>query len=1090
MSADYEYEFDPTERNNTAASLHQLVVQGGRRVLDLGCGPGILAGALARDGFEVVAADVREDLLAAARDRGVGATVVADLDADDWTDRLAAHGPYDTIVLADVLEHLVDPEGTLTAIRETGLLAEGGSIVISIPNASHESVIANLMVGDFRYTETGLLDRTHIRFFTLASFREMVEGAGWVVSQVRRTTRTIEQTLHKDLASRYDAEVRRRVLEGNPEHRVFQYVLRLEPSDAAGQLAAVRRELVEARSRVEELECELGEASRSLTGELESLRAELAEAKDRRREAEEALAVQQDRNARERLELGRELDELRRQLDGASDGAALRGALERERARAERAERKLGEVYESETFRVGRAILAVPRALLGRGGGPSPATSVKAPAAPRSSKGGRQRRTRATGTKAMKLDADESPRRRDYERLAARREYGDGDGPRIAFTVSTLDLDEGRGDIYTAGGIGLELERLGYRVLLVPPERWGSLPSGTDVLISMLAEPRFPFDPTIVPGEVTLVAWVRNNVQRWIAGGTLPLYDAVLCSSSASLANIRPHAQGPVGVLPIGVDTALFRPADDERRGVVSTTNQWGGLRHTFAGLLHDRPDVPLALFGNHRTLPEELEPWAAGAVSYFRIPAVYRQVELVLDDLQGVNRAYGNVNSRIFESLAAGALPVTNARLGLEELGLGEVPVVERPEDLGAQIRELLADPAALRRRADALAELVRNDHGYDRRAADLDAFIREHDLVQPAPTARATVVGFWPDYRITNPYQDMLYGSLPSARTVALPVQRPIDVLGGVAAGRLAVYHLHWTAPIIGRSQTEREATAAADAFVAELDQLRSAGVPMVWTIHNAMPHETAFPEVELELRRRIVDRVSAVHVMCERTLDALPEGLVVPAEKVRVIPHGSYVGIYPDAVDGAGVRAQLGLSESDVAVLAFGQIRPYKGLERLLDAFVRARGRVPQLRLVVAGAPGRFEGVNELLERCRTTDGVVLRAEEVPDEEVGAVVQACDVLVLPHERVLNSGAALLGLTFGRPVIAPDTGCLPSVIDAEVGRLYTGIHGLVDALASAPALLGPEMRLAARRRAEGFTPTDMADRFAELVASLSARG
>lgn len=87
---------------------------------------------------------------------------------------------YDYIVLLDVLEHLLKPEVVLQQLKVH--LNDNGSILISIPNIAHNSIIINLMQNKFEYTELGILDNTHLHFFTNSSFKELVENLGFYIA--------------------------------------------------------------------------------------------------------------------------------------------------------------------------------------------------------------------------------------------------------------------------------------------------------------------------------------------------------------------------------------------------------------------------------------------------------------------------------------------------------------------------------------------------------------------------------------------------------------------------------------------------------------------------------------------------------------------------------------------------------------------------------------------------------------------------------------------------------------------------------------------------------------------------------------------
>lgn len=103
---------------------------------------------------------------------------------------------YDHIIFADVLEHLMDPWQVLK--RSVDLLKEDGTILISVPNVGHNSVIIDLINGRFNYRELGLLDNTHIRFFTRSSLRKMVEEAGLHIEKEMNTYCAVEHTEFKN----------------------------------------------------------------------------------------------------------------------------------------------------------------------------------------------------------------------------------------------------------------------------------------------------------------------------------------------------------------------------------------------------------------------------------------------------------------------------------------------------------------------------------------------------------------------------------------------------------------------------------------------------------------------------------------------------------------------------------------------------------------------------------------------------------------------------------------------------------------------------------------------------------------------------
>jgi 2-polyprenyl-3-methyl-5-hydroxy-6-metoxy-1,4-benzoquinol methylase len=178
--ARYDAQIDLSNPNVSHSQVIDLVGRN-KRVLDVGCATGYLARQLGTRGCTVSGIEVDEKVGEEARP-DLEQLVVADLNVTSIADRLQPES-FDVIVFADVLEHLLDPDRVLEeSIR---LLAPGGRIVISIPNVGHGALRLALLQGRWDYTDTGLLDRTHIRFFTRRSLLEMVGGAGLAIEQLR-----------------------------------------------------------------------------------------------------------------------------------------------------------------------------------------------------------------------------------------------------------------------------------------------------------------------------------------------------------------------------------------------------------------------------------------------------------------------------------------------------------------------------------------------------------------------------------------------------------------------------------------------------------------------------------------------------------------------------------------------------------------------------------------------------------------------------------------------------------------------------------------------------------------------------------------
>jgi SAM-dependent methyltransferase len=148
-----------------------------RRILEVGCGTGQLGRLLKARGHHVTGIEL---VSATAHEAGrwLDAVVTADVEAG----LPFAPASFDCVVLADVLEHLVDPWRVLGEVA--GLLAENGCVVASVPNVQNWDVLWRLARGRWDYRERGLLDRGHLRFFTLASIHDLFGQAGFELTHV------------------------------------------------------------------------------------------------------------------------------------------------------------------------------------------------------------------------------------------------------------------------------------------------------------------------------------------------------------------------------------------------------------------------------------------------------------------------------------------------------------------------------------------------------------------------------------------------------------------------------------------------------------------------------------------------------------------------------------------------------------------------------------------------------------------------------------------------------------------------------------------------------------------------------------------
>jgi glycosyltransferase involved in cell wall biosynthesis len=220
----------------------------------------------------------------------------------------------------------------------------------------------------------------------------------------------------------------------------------------------------------------------------------------------------------------------------------------------------------------------------------------------------------------------------------------------------------------------------------------------------------------------------------------------------------------------------------------------------------------------------------------------------------------------------------------------------------------------------------------------------------------------------------------------------------------------------------------------LLGQLAAFRSRGGRVAYTVHNLEPHEGGGLADRWGLAG-LVRLADVLHVHDEQTAVALA-GRYGRRPGVAVIPHGHYIGCYPNTISRAAARRQLGLPDDAFVYLSLGLLRPYKGLEELIPAFRSLEDT--SLRLALAGRP-KPEGYGAVLAALAAGDPRIrLDARFVPAEATQVYFNAADLCVLPYRQITTSGAALLALSFGSAVLAPAIGAFPALLAEGRGYLY----------------------------------------------------
>lgn len=250
-----------------------------------------------------------------------------------------------------------------------------------------------------------------------------------------------------------------------------------------------------------------------------------------------------------------------------------------------------------------------------------------------------------------------------------------------------------------------------------------------------------------------------------------------------------------------------------------------------------------------------------------------------------------------------------------------------------------------------------------------------------------------------------------------------------------KVDVFHVHWPdAIVMGRSLLR--AWIKFFAFFLSVSIYRARGTKIVYQVHNLGAHDGHFPKIEALVWKLFLPAVDCfVHMNSNSVTEfkrAWPQTADLRHEVVFLPHYGSSSHVATD--ERQALRCRFGLSSSSHVFLAFGLLRPYKGIEDLINAFAAMKDH-GKAELVIAGRAFSPDYGQEIGRLCDAAERVHFIEGFLPDEELEALLAACDTVVLAYRKVNNSSTVLKALSAGRRVLAPSLGALPEVADL-VGR------------------------------------------------------
>lgn len=296
---------------------------------------------------------------------------------------------------------------------------------------------------------------------------------------------------------------------------------------------------------------------------------------------------------------------------------------------------------------------------------------------------------------------------------------------------------------------------------------------------------------------------------------------------------------------------------------------------------------------------------------------------------------------------------------------------------------------------------------------------------------------VMFFPDWTDTNPYQKLLYAGIAREYDVRIKGYRRHFFRPDLLEDNRQEFeciHLHWLHVFMDFSRDD-----GADKFIRNLEYAKSLGYTILYTAHNIISHDSQFKDREQKFREKVSKYFDHILVHGEFAKRRIVDEIGVDPAKVTIVPHGSYEGYYPDCTNEEVARQRFEIDRSAYVFLFFGNIKGYKGVEQLIVSYKNIRKQRQNTRLIIAGRVFE-ESVKKRIESVARKDrSVIFHSGFIEESDVQYYFKAADIVILPYRRILTSGAAILSLSYHKPVIAPRSGLIPELITNDgLGYLF----------------------------------------------------
>jgi glycosyltransferase involved in cell wall biosynthesis len=273
-------------------------------------------------------------------------------------------------------------------------------------------------------------------------------------------------------------------------------------------------------------------------------------------------------------------------------------------------------------------------------------------------------------------------------------------------------------------------------------------------------------------------------------------------------------------------------------------------------------------------------------------------------------------------------------------------------------------------------------------------------------------------------------------------------------IIGNKPTIIHFHQLSPFY-HANTFKETSIKARQLLGNIKNLKDRGGKIVYTMHNPLPHNRIFTDIDKIINKEMYSLSNIIIVLGTSAKDIITKNQIINP-KISVIKHVSFKEYYGKKPDKNQARKEIGLPSNAIIFGNIGSIKPYKGLEFIIKAFIKfseSQNNNKRFHLLIGGYSPDNEYITSLKEDYPNKNITIIN-KDLNNIELLKFISTLDYSVFAFKDIWASGSVILSISYKIPVIVPEIGCMPEYVEhSENGYLYKSkdLNGLIQAFGHA---------------------------------------